>query len=77
LYAIRRIVWEVGEWTLPVKPGDISYVRFILEGYDGLGIVSTIDPVSALVVITYPLARKVLLAELIKALHSEGVIREA
>jgi hypothetical protein len=70
-------VWGLGEWTLLVKPGDISYVRFILEGYDGLGIVSTKDPVSARIVITYPLSRKALLTRLIQALHSEGVVREA
>ncbi len=75
LYGIPSDVWEVGEWTLLVKPGDISYVRFILEGYDGLGIVSTKDPVSGQVVITYPLSRKVLLARLIDALHDEGVIK--
>lgn len=55
---------------------DISYLRFIFEGYDGLGIVSTRDPVAAQVVITYPLSRKALLARLIHALHREGVIKE-
>lgn len=76
LYDIPMDVWEFGEWTLTVRPGDISYMRFILEGYDGLGIVSTRDPVSAEVVITYPLARKNLLARLIQALHNEGFIKE-
>jgi hypothetical protein len=76
LCGIPMVVWEVGEWTLLVKPGDISYLRFILEGYDGLGIVTTRDPVSAQVVITYPLARKALLTRLIRALHNEGVVRE-
>ncbi len=77
LCGIPMVVWEVGEWTLLVRPDDISYVRFILEGYDGLGIVSTTDPVSARIVITYPLSRKTLLTRVIRALHSEGVIREA
>jgi len=59
-----------------VNRDDISYLRFILEGYDGLGIVSTRDPIAAQVVITYPLSRKALLARLIHALHREGVIKE-
>lgn len=56
--------------------GDISYLRFIFEGYDGLGIVTTRDPVAAQAVITYPLSRKALLARLIHALHREGVVKE-
>lgn len=55
---------------------NISYLRFIFEGYDGLGIVSTRDPAAAQVVITYPLSRKTLLARLIHALHREGVVKE-
>ncbi len=55
---------------------DISYLRFIFEGYDGLGIVSTRDPAAAQVVITYPLSRKALFARLIHALHREGVVKE-
>lgn len=62
--------------VLRVDRRDISYLRFIIEGYDGLGIVTTRDPVSAEVVITYPLKRKDLLTELIHALQGEGIIRE-
>ncbi|HON38154.1 MAG: DUF4911 domain-containing protein [Desulfomonilia bacterium] len=69
-------MWETGQIEVRVNRDDISYLRFILEGYDGLGIVSTRDPIAAQVVITYPLSRKALLARLIHALHREGVIKE-
>jgi hypothetical protein len=59
-----------------VNRSDIAYIRFILEGYDGLGIVSTLDPASAQVVITYPLSREALLERLIHALRREGVVKE-
>lgn len=62
--------------TLRLNREHISYVRFILEGYDGLGIVTTTDPVSAQVIITYPLSRSALLTELVGAFAKEGVIRE-
>ena len=62
--------------TLELNRDKISYVRFILEGYDGLGIVTTTDPVSAQVLVTYPLGREGLLRELVRAFATEGVIRE-
>jgi hypothetical protein len=76
LYDIPSGVWETGEITLRLNRENISYVRFILEGYDGLGIVTTTDPVSAQVIITYPVSRKALLGDLIGALAKEGVLRE-
>lgn len=71
-----HVVWEIGQLQLRVNRSDISYLRFILEGYDGLGIVSTLEPISAQVVITYPLSRKAPLVRLIHALRREGVIKE-
>ncbi|MCL2457871.1 MAG: DUF4911 domain-containing protein [Desulfobulbus sp.] len=32
----------VVEWPLLIKPEKISWLRFILEGYDGLAILSTL-----------------------------------
>ncbi|MFA5652873.1 MAG: DUF4911 domain-containing protein [Desulfomonilia bacterium] len=69
-------MWKTGQIEIRVDRDNISYLRFIFEGYDGLGIVSTRDPVAAQVVITYPLSRKALLARLIHALHREGVVKE-
>jgi hypothetical protein len=76
LCGIPWCVWETGHMTLWLDRENISYLRFILEGYDGLGIVTTIDPVPAQVLITYPLSRQALLRELVRAFVKEGVIRE-
>jgi hypothetical protein len=62
--------------TLRLNREHISYVRFIFEGYDGLGIVTTTDPVSAQILVTYPVGRETLLRGLVGALVKEGVIRE-
>ncbi len=67
---------EIGQLVVQVNRDDISYLRFILEGYDGLGVVSTRDPVPAQVMITYPLSREALLSRLIHELHREGVVKE-
>ena len=37
--------------VLQIKPEDIDFLTRIIEGYDGLGIVSTIDPGQGLVVV--------------------------
>ena len=66
----------MGEMILRVDRQDISNLRFIIEGYDGLGFVTTLDPVPAQVLITYPRCREALLVRLIKALCREGLIRE-
>jgi len=41
--------------TLQIPPHHIGFVKFILEGYDGMALVSTLDPKSGTVVIHYPL----------------------
>jgi len=55
---------------------DIAYVKFILEGYDGLGVMRTLDPYTARVVIEYPKAQYDVLASLIDALKEERVVKE-
>lgn len=37
-----------------ISPERIGFLRFIFEGYDGLGIVSTIDRKSGEVVVRFP-----------------------
>lgn len=76
MYDIFNGVWNMGEITLQVNRDEISYLKFILEGYDGLGIVTTKDPIAAKVIVTYPLTRRFLLGQLIHALQKEGIIRE-
>lgn len=39
---------------LNINPARIGFLKFILEGYDGLGFVTTIDPIAGLVNIIYP-----------------------
>ncbi len=55
---------------------DIAYMKFILEGYDGLGIMRTLDPYLATVVIEYPEAQHDVLAGLIHALKKESIVEE-
>jgi hypothetical protein len=49
----------------------IGYLRFILESYDGLAFVTTLDPKSGLVEIVYPLSRRQDADGLIEALVEE------
>jgi hypothetical protein len=54
----------------------IAYVRFIFEGYDGLGIVSTVDRNLAQVLIAYSTSNRATAQALIRALQNEGAIKE-
>lgn len=69
-------MWNFGVLSLKLMRRDISYVKFILEGYDGLGIVTTKDRFEAEAIVTYPISRKHTLAKLLDALKREGVIEE-
>ena len=69
-------MWNFGVLSLLLKRSDISYVKFILEGYDGLGILTTKDRFAAKAIVTYPMSRKHTLTKLIDALVREGVIKE-
>jgi hypothetical protein len=62
--------------SLTVDRKDIFYVNYVVQGYDGLGTVSTKDPLQGLLVIHYPGCCKTLLLDLIGALQIEGVIKE-
>ena len=76
LYGISGFMWNFGVLSLELKRSDISYVKFIIEGYDGLGIVTTKDRFTARAVVTYPVSRKETLVKLLDALIHEGVIKE-
>jgi len=54
----------------------IAYVRFIFEGYDGLGIVSTVDNRLAQATVTYTPGNRAAVHALLRALQDEGVIKE-
>ena len=42
---------EVVEIYLELSPGDIAYLKFILESYEGIGVMRTIDRTKAVVVL--------------------------
>jgi hypothetical protein len=75
-YAIFRLMADFSNVFIRVERKDIYYVRFILEGYDGLGSVTTKDPVKGLLIITYPNDSRYDILELIKALQDEGIVKE-
>ncbi len=62
--------------SLRVDRRDISYIHYILEGYDGLGTVTTQDRSRGLVQLTYPETCRNDLFDLIYALQTEDVIKE-
>lgn len=41
---------------LQIPPHRIGFIKFILEGYDGMSLVSTLDSKSGSIVIRYPLS---------------------
>ncbi len=45
---------EIRKLCLRISPGRIHYLKFLLEGYDGMAILSTIDASAGLVVVRYP-----------------------
>jgi hypothetical protein len=70
------IMMDFSMISLRVDRNDIYYVRYILEGYDGLGTVSTKDPVQGRLIITYSTGSRNDIIELLKALQKEGVVKE-
>lgn len=42
---------QVNEIYLELEPADIAYVKFIIESYEILGILRTVDPAKAVVVL--------------------------
>jgi hypothetical protein len=62
--------------SLKVDRNDIFYVRFILEGYDGLGNVSTKNPIEGRLAISCPVGNRDVIVEVLRALEEEGVVKE-
>jgi len=62
-------------FALPAK--EIGYLRFVLEGYDGLAQLRTLEPSQALVEIIYALSQHGLMASLLVALQDEIGLQEA
>jgi hypothetical protein len=55
---------------LTILPDKIHFLKFILEGYDGLAIQSTIDPLEGVVKISYPNELHEDLTGVLASLHS-------
>jgi hypothetical protein len=55
---------------------EIAYLRFILESYDGVGFIRTVDPVADVVEFNYPPSQAELVAGLLAALAAEVSLEE-
>jgi hypothetical protein len=42
------------QWYFRINRRDIAYMKFILESYEGLGVLRTVDPWSAVVEVMVP-----------------------
>lgn len=75
-YASVKSVSEMEHIRVALDRCAIAYVRFIFEGYDGMGIVSILDPHRAVALIQHPASQRVEARALIQALQHEGAIKE-
>jgi hypothetical protein len=64
------------ELYLGIAPGRFHFLKFILEGYDGLAILSSVDGKMGTVRLRYPVESEPLLFELLSAL-AHGLSRYA
>lgn len=60
-----------------VPRAEIGYLRFILESYDGLIFMRTLDPIKALIEVAHPPSRRPDAEALLLALASEVSMDEA
>ncbi len=60
------------EVELTIAPRRIAFFKFILEGYDGLAILSTLDAGSGRVLLRFPACREAEVYELTNALLQSG-----
>jgi hypothetical protein len=42
------------QWYFRIRRKDIAYLKFILESYEGLGVLRTVDPRSGIVEVMVP-----------------------
>jgi hypothetical protein len=62
---------ETQKLYLRIDPRQIHYLKFLLEGYDGMAILSTIDAQSGLVLVRYPFQSQAVLFELLSDLAAD------
>ncbi len=62
--------------TAVVDKKNISYIKYIFEGYDGMAIISTVNSCITTISILYSISLQKPLNNIIKAMIKEGVIKE-
>ncbi len=61
---------------LTIAPRRIAFFKFILEGYDGLAVLSTLDAGSGRVLLRFPACREAEVYKLTNALLQSGQLGE-
>lgn len=56
---------------LKISPGRIFFLKFILEGYDGMAILTTIDNKNGLVEIKFPREQAEQVLDLLEAIYGQ------
>jgi len=67
---------ETLEKRLRVDRREIAYLRFIFEGYDGLAVLTTIDPQAGLVALHVPPGCESDVEEILQGLREEVLIEQ-
>jgi hypothetical protein len=62
--------------SVMIDKSNISYIKYIFEGYDGMAIISTVDSNTATINILYSVSLQKPLNSIVKAMIKEGVIKE-
>ena len=62
--------------TVIIDKNNVSYIKYIFEGYDGMAIISTVNSSTAIINILYSVSLQKPLNNIIKAMIKEGVIKE-
>jgi hypothetical protein len=62
--------------TVMLDKSNVSYIKYIFEGYDGMANISTVNSNTTTVNIQYPVSLQKPLNNIVKAMIKEGVIKE-
>lgn len=76
LVVSQKTMVDFHRTSLRVDRRDIFYIHYIIEGYDGLATVSTLDQSRGLIQLTYPETCRNEMFDLVQALKAEEVIKE-
>jgi hypothetical protein len=69
--AASRCLPSLAAVEVRIAPNRIHFLKFILEGYDGLAVLSTLDPQQGLVRLRYPVEVKHEVFTLLRELDSQ------